>query len=66
MLTNQWRWMIVDGAVVPRCGAGSLVKFIFRRVCESSVCMFARVVVAVVYVSHRLIQVFVPVRIRCS
>ena len=38
---SWWRWMIVDGAVVPRSGAGSLVKFVFggvRRVQESSTC----------------------------
>ena len=30
--TRQWRWMIIDGAMVPRCGARCLIKFIFGGV----------------------------------
>ena len=39
--TSRWTWMIVDGAMVPRSGAGSLVKFVFGGVKESWACKLA-------------------------
>jgi hypothetical protein len=50
------------GEVVPRCGAGSLVKIVVRESLKSQVCASWHVQ----SMSHRCVQALVSVRIRCS